>query len=114
MFALARAPTHIYNTIKKTDESKSSRGGRHWRQHSGRTVHRQNFAMSPTKEPTDNTVKIEKLEREVDRYKKANKKLRMIASWNLRAAQSAFKDSENILQILDDLYGDDAYENLSN
>jgi hypothetical protein len=38
----------------------------------------------------------------------------MIASWNLRAAQSAFKDSENILQILDDLYGDDAYENLSN
>jgi len=76
MFALARAPTHIYNT--------------------------------------DNTVKIEKLEREVDRYKKANKKLRMIASWNLRAAQSAFKDSENILQILDDLYGDDAYENLSN
>jgi hypothetical protein len=54
------------------------------------------------------------LEHEVDRYKKANKKLRMIASWNLRAAQSAFKDSENILQILDDLYGDDAYENLSN
>ena len=113
MFALARAPTHIYNTIKKTDESKSSRGGRHWRQHSGRTVHRQNFAMSP-KEPMDATVKIEKLEREVDKYKKANKKLRMIASWNLRAAQSAFKDSENILQILDDLYGDDAYENLSN
>jgi hypothetical protein len=69
--------------------------------------------MSP-KEPTNDTVKIEKLEREVDRYKKANKKLRMIASWNLRAAQSAFKDSENILQILDDLYGDDAYENLSN
>ena len=68
MFALARAPTRIYNTIKKTDESKSSRGGRHWRQHSGRTVHRQNFAMSP-KEPTDDTVKIEKLEREVDRYK---------------------------------------------
>jgi hypothetical protein len=59
-------------------------------------------------------LKIEKLEHEVDRYKKANKKLRMIASWNLRAAQSAFKDSENILQILDDLYGDDAYEKLSN
>ena len=112
MFAIARAPTHIYNTIKKNDESKPTRSGRHWRQHSGRTVHRQNFAMSP-KEPTNDTVKIEKLEREVDRYKKANKKLRMIASWNLRAAQSAFKDSENILQILDDLYGDDAYENLS-
>ena len=62
----------------------------------------------------EDTVKIKKLEKEVDRYKKANKKLRMIASWNLRAAQSAFKDSENILQILDDLYGDDAYENLSN
>jgi hypothetical protein len=113
MFALARAPTHIYNTIKKTDESKSSRGGRHWRQYSGRTVHRQNFAMSP-KQTTDDALKIEKLEHEVDRYKKANKKLRMIASWNLRAAQSAFKDSENILQILDDLYGDDAYEKLSN
>lgn len=113
MFALARAPTHIYNTIKKTDEGKTSRGTRHWRQHSGRTVHRQNFAMSPTPS-ADDALKIEKLEREVDRYKKANKKLRMIASWNLRAAQSAFKDSENILQILDDLYGDDAYEKLSN
>ena len=25
MFAFARAPTHIYNTIKKTDESKPTR-----------------------------------------------------------------------------------------
>ena len=112
MIAIACAPTRIYNTIKKNDESKPTRSGRHWRQHSGRVVHRQNFAMSP-KEPTDDTLKIEKLERDVDKYKKANKKLRMIASWNLRAAQSAFKDSENILQILDDLYGDEAIENNS-
>ena len=85
---------------------------KHWRQHPNR-VRRRVYAVNSPKVNED-TVKIKKLEKEVDRYKKANKKLRMIASWNLRAAQSAFKDSENILQILDDLYGDDAYENLSN
>ena len=106
MFALACAPTRIYNSASNEEKPK------HWRQHPNR-VSRRVYAVNSPKVNED-TVKIKKLEKEVDRYKKANKKLRMIASWNLRAAQSAFKDSENILQILDDLYGDDAYENLSN
>ena len=106
MFALACAPTRIYNSASNEEKPK------HWRQHPNR-VRRRVYAVNSPKVNED-TVKIKKLEKEVDRYKKANKKLRMIASWNLRAAQSAFKDSENILQILDDLYGDDAYENLSN
>ena len=100
------APIRIYNTAPNEEKPK------HWRQHPNR-VRRRVYAVNSPKVNED-TVKIKKLEKEVDRYKKANKKLRMIASWNLRAAQSAFKDSENILQILDDLYGDDAYENLSN
>ena len=106
MFALACAPTRIYNSASNEEKPK------HWRQHPNR-VRRRVYAVNSPRVNED-TVKIKKLEKEVDRYKKANKKLRMIASWNLRAAQSAFKDSENILQILDDLYGDDAYENLSN
>ena len=41
MFALARAPTHIYNTIKKETEEKP----KHWRQHPNR-VRRSVYAMN--------------------------------------------------------------------
>jgi hypothetical protein len=34
----------------------------------------------------------------------------MIAGWNIRATQSALKNSMEILEIVEDLYGEDAFE----
>ena len=34
----------------------------------------------------------------------------MIAGWNVRASKSALRDSQHILEIIEDLYGDEAVE----
>ena len=99
MFALARAPTHIYNTIKKENEEKP----KHWRQHPNR-VRRRVYAVN------EDALKIKKLEKEVDMYKKAHHKMKMIAQWSLRANQAALSDSRTILHTLEELYGDEAFE----
>mgnify|MGYP001103997272 CR=1 FL=1 len=39
-----------------------------------------------------------------------NEKLKRLAVWNLRSTKSALKDVEEMLTILEDLYGDDATE----
>ena len=99
MFALARAPTHIYNTIKKETEEKP----KHWRQHPNR-VRRRVYAMN------EDTLRIKKLENEVDMYMKAHQKMKMIAIWSLRANEAALSDSRTILRTLEELYGDEAFE----
>ena len=99
MFAHARAPTHIYNTIKKETEEKP----KHWRQHPNR-VRRRVYAMN------EDTLRIKKLENEVDMYKKAHQKMKMIAIWSLRANEAALSDSRTILRTLEELYGDEAFE----
>jgi|TARA_B110000858_G_C17477739_1_gene325736 phosphoenolpyruvate-protein kinase (PTS system EI component) len=104
MFALARAPTHIYNTIKKETEEKP----KHWRQHPNR-VRRRVYAVNSPKVNED-TLRIKKLENEVDMYKKAHQKMKMIATWSLRANEAALSDSRTILHTLEELYGDEAFE----
>jgi len=40
----------------------------------------------------------------------ANKKLKSLAMWNLRSTRSALKDIEEMLEVIEDLYGDETYE----
>jgi hypothetical protein len=54
------------------------------------------------------TVRIKELETDVKKYKDANEKLKKLAEWNLRSTKSALKDVQEILETLEDLYGDEA------
>jgi thiamine biosynthesis lipoprotein ApbE len=56
------------------------------------------------------SAKIEVLNKEISECKRVNQKLTMIAKWNVRATQSALKNSQDMLEILEDLYGDSATE----
>lgn len=58
----------------------------------------------------EDTLRIKKLENEVDMYKKAHQKMKMIATWSLRANEAALSDSRTILHTLEELYGDEAFE----
>ena len=97
MIAIACAPTRIYNTAPNEEKPK------HWRQHPNR-VRRRVYAEN------EDALKIKKLEKEVDMYKKAHHKMKMIAQWSLRANQAALSDSRTILHTLEELYGDEAFE----
>jgi len=97
MIAIACAPTRIYNSVSNEEKPK------HWRQHPNR-VRRRVYAVN------EDTLKIKKLEKEVDMYKKAHHKMKMIAQWSLRANQAALTDSRTILHTLEELYGDEAFE----
>ena len=97
MIAIACAPTRIYNTVSNEEKPK------HWRQHPNR-VRRRVYAVN------EDALKIKKLEKEVDMYKKAHHKMKMIAQWSLRANQAALTDSRTILHTLEELYGDEAFE----
>lgn len=93
MIAVGITPTRVYNV-----------GNRHWRQTSRNPV-----------TPRDRVVekqcaKIEVLNKEISECKRVNEKLTMIAKWNVRATQSALKNSQEMLEILEDLYGDSATE----
>ena len=100
MIAIACAPTRIYNTASNEEKPK------HWRQHPNR-VRRRVYAVN------EDALKIKKLEKEVDMYKKAHHKMKMIAMWSLRANEAALSDSRSILHTLEELYGDEAFEDQS-
>ena len=114
MIALACAPTRIYNTAEKKSENKGKEDEhrRHWRQHStGTSVRPHRFAMEKTPEtPKIEDTNIEELREEIVKYKNANQKMKVLAGWNLRSTKSALKDVQGILETLDDLYGEEAFE----
>ena len=113
MIALACAPTRIYNTAEKNNEVKvKNNKERHWRQHStGTSVRPHRFAMEKTPEtPKLEDSNIEELREQIVKYKIANKKMKVLAGWNLRSTKSALKDVQEMLETLDELYGDEAFE----
>jgi|MEHZ01.6.fsa_nt_MEHZ011622516.1_3 hypothetical protein len=113
MIALACAPTRIYNMAEKKNENKVKKNEqRHWRQHStGTSVRPHRFAMEKTPEtPKIEDSNIEELREEIVKYKIANQKMKVLAGWNLRSTKSALKDVQGILETLDDLYGEEAFE----
>ena len=102
MISITCASTRIYNSVSNEEKPK------HWRQHPNR-VRRRVYAVNSPKVNED-ALKIKKLEKEVDMYKKAHHKMKMIAQWSLRANQAALTDSRTILHTLEELYGDEAFE----
>ena len=113
MIAIACAPTRIYNTAEKKNENKVKKNEqRHWRQHStGTSVRPHRFAMEKTPEtPKIQDSNIEELREQIVKYKIANKKMMVLAGWNLRSTKSALKDVQEMLETLDELYGDEAFE----
>ena len=105
MIAIACAPTRIYNSVSNEEKPK------HWRQHPNRVRRRVYVVNSP--KVNEDTLKIKKLEKEVDMYKKAHHKMKMIAKWSLRSNEAALSDSRSILHTLEELYGDEAFEDQS-
>jgi len=93
MNAIGITPTRVYNV-----------GNRHWRQTSSNPVTPRDRVVEKQ------SAKIEVLNKEISECKRVNQKLAMIAKWNVRATQSALKNSQEMLEILEDLYGDSGTE----
>lgn len=92
MISIARTPLRIYSSVE-------NRPRRHWRQR----------AMNPEMARSHpEYARIRELQTEVEKYKDANLKLKKLAEWNLRSTKSALKDVQEILETLQDLYGDEA------
>lgn len=101
MFSITYTPGFtVYNTEKKNNK--------HWRQYSTKSSERPrtNFAMTPPPK-TLMRDRVVELELEVKKYKRINSKLKLLAGWNVRAAHSALKSSQDILEIIEDLDGED-------
>jgi hypothetical protein len=60
------------------------------------------------KEPQE----LKKLREKVIKYENSHKKLKMLIKWNIRSTQSSLKDALDILDTLEELYGDDAFEDI--
>ncbi len=106
MFSITYTPAHIvYNTQKKTEKNRKN-GKDHDRQS---TPKRNVFAITP---PVKTLMRdyVEELELQVDTYKRLNSRLKLLANWNVSATQSALKNSQDILELVEDLYGDNAFE----
>jgi len=59
---------------------------------------------------TNTEPELMKLRKQVEKYKNAQKKIKTLTEWNLRSTKSSLKDVQDILETLEDLYGDDAFK----
>jgi hypothetical protein len=115
-------PLRIYNT--SNDPSKKNRKAkldaavtrvnkdrkvRHWRQYTPEPMEMRthNFAMSPH---TADTECVRQLREQVRLYKNATRKMKTLALWNLRSTKSALKDVQEMIDVIEDLYGDSAFD----
>jgi len=101
MFAISATPVRVYNSVEKKSEDAPRRNPkRHWRQH----------AINPRMPTVDRSqnVRVRELEKKLEKYENAGEKLKRLAGWNLRSTKSALKDVQEILETLEDLYGDEA------
>lgn len=115
-------PLRIYNT--SNDHSKKNRKAkleaavtrvnkdrkvRHWRQYTPEPMEMRthNFAMSPH---TADTECVRQLREQVRLYKNATRKMKTLALWNLRSTKSALKDVQEMIDVIEDLYGESAFD----
>ena len=105
---LAITPLCIYNTNE-----------RHWRQYSPDTRRRPIIVKAASRVKVEKLkaevenhrdVEVEKLKAELKKHREAEQKIKRHAKWMLRSTQSAHKDATDVIEILKDLYGDDAFE----
>lgn len=115
-------PLRIYNTSgdqssqnrkAKLDAAVSrvnnERKGRHWRQYTREPmeIRTHNFAMSSH---TADTECVRQLREQVRLYKNATRKMKTLALWNLRSTKSALKDVQEMIDVIEDLYGESAFD----
>ena len=115
-------PFRIYNT--SNDQHKKNRKAKldaavtrankennrkHWRQYSREPVEirSHNFAMTPQ---TTDTECVKQLREQVQLYRTATMKMKTLALWNLRSTKSALKDVQEMIDVIEDLYGETAFE----
>jgi hypothetical protein len=99
---LAIAPLRIYNTSEK-----------HWRQYSPETPRRPIIVKAASHVKAEKLkvdIEVEKLKLELKKHKEAEQKIKRHAKWMLRSTQSAHKDAQDVIEIIKDLYGEDASE----
>ena len=105
---LAARPLRIYNTTE-----------RHWRQYSPETPRRPIIVKAAShvkaeklKVEVENHrgAEVDKLKAELKKHKEAEQKIKRHAKWMLRSTRSAHKDAQDVIEIIKDLYGDDAFE----
>jgi len=91
MFTVSATPLRVYNESQPAPERKTTR---HWRQH----------AMIPRTSHVEHSqsVNVQELHKKLEKYEKANDKLKMLAGWNLRSVKSALKDVQELMEILED------------
>jgi hypothetical protein len=94
MFAISATPVRVYNSVeKKSDAAPRPKRNRHWRQH----------AVNPQMPRSDTRdVIIIELQEQLEKYEATNKKLKLLARWNLRSTKSALKDVQEMLRVLDE------------
>lgn len=66
-----------------------------------------NFAMSSH---TADTECVRQLREQVRLYKNATRKMKTLALWNLRSTKSALKDVQEMIDVIEDLYGESAFD----
>ena len=84
---LAVSPLRIYNTSNKDERPKHIR-----------------------KRRSSLSDEVVQLRHQVKMHKHERAKLRRLAEWNLRSTKSSLKDIQDTIAILNDLYGDEMYE----
>jgi hypothetical protein len=91
MVTLSITPIRIYNTANSEKPKR---------------VRKHNFAITKSKDADE----LHQLRSQIDDYKRAHIKLEKLAKWNLRSTKSSLKDVEDTLRIIEDLYGDEAFQ----
>jgi hypothetical protein len=104
MFSItcAQVPAHV----PISTETKKKRT-RHWRQHMYTHASHDDVSNRALMKGRD---KIRELEVELEKYKRVNAKLERMAKWNLRSSQSTLTTTHEMLQVLQDTFGDEAFE----
>ena len=59
---------------------------------------------------TNTELELKKLREQVVKYQNAQKKIKTLTEWNLRSTKSSLKDVQDLLETLEDLYGEDAFK----
>lgn len=90
MFATCRAPVRVFNTYEKPKK----------RSHS--------YVISRS----DELIKMSKLRNEISKYKIAQAKVKTLTSWAIKSTQTTTKELEQILEIIEDIYGEDGFEDI--
>jgi len=97
MNTLCITPIRIYNTAN--NESKRPKH-----------IRKRQFVVN--KPEYFDPVEIHRLREQVAKYKRGQAKLKKLAQWNMRSAKSSMKDIQETLEILEDLYGDEAFDSV--